>query len=209
MLGDTLAYVALVVRDTGAAINLFEKHLELTRADMDAGGDKIPVFGIGASSLAVFPLGHPYLDGFDKPGVHHIALAAKGHRRGHQPGKAGWSVYLAGRASLPWRRHEGGDRPGKHGFREDLDLPVIRLAPFGLLARRTHRPSRYCERRQSRCRRGMVHPPETAAREPANRHGSVDRRRELYVRQIRRRLPFAASRAGRRVTCGFHHRRRL
>jgi methylmalonyl-CoA epimerase len=77
MLGDTLAYVALVVRDTDAAIRLFEKHLELARADMDADGDKIPVFGVGASSLAIFPLGHPYLDGFDKPGVHHIALAAK------------------------------------------------------------------------------------------------------------------------------------
>ncbi len=43
----------------------------------DAGGDEIAVFSIGESSLAVFPLGHPYLDGFDKPGVHHIALAAK------------------------------------------------------------------------------------------------------------------------------------
>jgi methylmalonyl-CoA epimerase len=77
MLGDKLAYVALAVRDTDPVVQLFEKHLELPRTNMDAGGDEIAVFSIGESSLAVFPLGHPYLDGFDKPGVHHIALAAK------------------------------------------------------------------------------------------------------------------------------------
>ena len=101
MLGDTLAYVALVVRDTDAAIRLFEKHLELARADMDADGDKIPVFGVGASSLAIFPLGHPYLDGFDKPGVHHIALAAKDVNTAiKEARKAGAAVLPGERACL-------------------------------------------------------------------------------------------------------------
>jgi methylmalonyl-CoA epimerase len=77
MLGDRLGYVALAVRDIDAAVVFFERHLELARTDVEAGGGKTPVFSVGDSALALFPLGHAYLDGFDKPGVHHIALTSK------------------------------------------------------------------------------------------------------------------------------------
>jgi methylmalonyl-CoA/ethylmalonyl-CoA epimerase len=76
MLGEDLAYVALVVRDLDAASAVFGKHLGMHRTEVDADGDKLPVFSIGRSALALFPTGHAYVDGFDKPGVHHIALAA-------------------------------------------------------------------------------------------------------------------------------------
>lgn len=76
MLGDELAYVALVVRDSAAAIAVFGNHLGLARTDLDADGKDIPVFAIGKSALAVFPTGHSYVDGSDKPGVHHIGLGA-------------------------------------------------------------------------------------------------------------------------------------
>ena len=76
MLGEDLAYVALVVRDLDAASAVFGKHLGMHRTEVEAGGDKLPVFSIGRSALALFPTGHAYVDGFDKPGVHHIALAA-------------------------------------------------------------------------------------------------------------------------------------
>jgi catechol 2,3-dioxygenase-like lactoylglutathione lyase family enzyme len=76
MLGEDLAYVALVVRDLDAASAVFGKHLGMHRTEMEADGDKLPVFSIGQSALALFPVGHAYVDGFDKPGVHHIALGA-------------------------------------------------------------------------------------------------------------------------------------
>ena len=74
-LGQELAYVALVTRDVEAAATVFERHLGLRRTDVETGTGKTPVFSVGASALAVFPIGHPYVDGEDKPGVHHIALA--------------------------------------------------------------------------------------------------------------------------------------
>jgi methylmalonyl-CoA epimerase len=103
MLGDRLAYVALAVRDADAAVQLFEKNLELPRTEMDADGSRIPVFSIGDASLAVFPLGHSYLDGFDKPGVHHIALSVK------DVNAAAKEVKDAGAAILP------GERPSLGG----------------------------------------------------------------------------------------------
>lgn len=76
MLGQQLAYVALVARDIDAAATIFERHLGLQRNELDTGGSgKAPVFSLGASAIALFPSGHPYVDGQDKPGLHHIALA--------------------------------------------------------------------------------------------------------------------------------------
>jgi methylmalonyl-CoA epimerase len=76
LLGDELSYVALVVRDIDAASKVFGDCLGLKRTDLDAGGTKVPVFNVGQSALALFPLGHAYVDGFEKPGVHHVALAS-------------------------------------------------------------------------------------------------------------------------------------
>jgi catechol 2,3-dioxygenase-like lactoylglutathione lyase family enzyme len=74
MLSDEIAYVALASNDPQATCAVFEKHFGLQRTEFDSVQGKVPVFGTGRSSLAVFPLGHPMLDGQAKPGVHHIAL---------------------------------------------------------------------------------------------------------------------------------------
>lgn len=75
MLGKELAYVALAVRDTAAAEMLFGTHLGLHRSSLDFGSDKISVFSIGESAIAIAPVGHPFVEGQQKSGVHHIALA--------------------------------------------------------------------------------------------------------------------------------------
>jgi catechol 2,3-dioxygenase-like lactoylglutathione lyase family enzyme len=77
MLGQDLSYVAMVVRDLDAANALFGTHLRLCRTDLDADGDKVPVFSVGRSALALFPVGHSYVDGCEKTGVHHIGVASK------------------------------------------------------------------------------------------------------------------------------------
>lgn len=76
MIATDLAYVALVSNDVAATCNVFERLLGLARNDVVSGatGEKVPVFSVGRSSLAVFPLGDPLVDGEAKPGVHHIAL---------------------------------------------------------------------------------------------------------------------------------------
>lgn len=75
MLGRDLAYVALAVTDDDGAARVLGRELALKRTDIDDGhGGRIPLFTVGQSALALFPLGHPGIDGWDRPGVHHIAL---------------------------------------------------------------------------------------------------------------------------------------
>jgi hypothetical protein len=74
MLADHIAYVALVSSDPATATRVFERHFGLPRADLSSAAGPVPVFALGRSALAVFPPGHPLLDGDARPGVHHIAL---------------------------------------------------------------------------------------------------------------------------------------
>lgn len=74
MLADRIAYVALASSDPDATCAVFERHFGLPRTEFDSPQGSVPLFGLGRSALAVFPLGHPMLDGEAKPGVHHIAL---------------------------------------------------------------------------------------------------------------------------------------
>lgn len=74
MLADQIAYVALASNDPAATCAVFERHFGLPRTEFDSPQGSVPVFGLGRSALAVFPLGHPMLDGEAKPGVHHLAL---------------------------------------------------------------------------------------------------------------------------------------
>lgn len=77
MLGQDLAYVALVSKDLERACDLLGRHLGLKRSDLDDGQRGLtPTFAIGASALALYPPGHPGVGGETKTGVHHIALAA-------------------------------------------------------------------------------------------------------------------------------------
>ena len=74
MLADHIAYVALVSNDPAIAVNVFERNFGLPRADLSSAAGPVPVFALGRSALAVFPPGHPLVDGDARPGVHHIAL---------------------------------------------------------------------------------------------------------------------------------------
>jgi methylmalonyl-CoA/ethylmalonyl-CoA epimerase len=74
-LGKDLAYVALVVNDSETTARVLGRHLGLKHNDIDDGaGQRVPVFAIGESALALFPQGHPGVGGETRPGVHHIAL---------------------------------------------------------------------------------------------------------------------------------------
>lgn len=74
MIAKDLAWVGLISTDVDAAATVFGRHLGLPRTDLESGAGSVPVFTIGRSALAVFPAGHPLVDGESKPGVHHIAL---------------------------------------------------------------------------------------------------------------------------------------
>jgi catechol 2,3-dioxygenase-like lactoylglutathione lyase family enzyme len=74
MLADQIAYVALASNDPAATGAVLEKHFGLARTEFDSRQGKVPVFALGRSALAIFPLGHPLIGGDAKPGVHHIAL---------------------------------------------------------------------------------------------------------------------------------------
>ena len=74
MIAKDLAWVGLVSNDVDAAATVFGTHLGLPRADLATAEGPVPVFAIGRSALAVFPVGHAMVGGDTKAGVHHIAL---------------------------------------------------------------------------------------------------------------------------------------
>lgn len=78
MITDTLAYTALVVRDVASLAGILEHNFGLPRTDCAVGGgsDTVPVFAVGRSALALFDVGDAFVDGAERPGVHHIALGA-------------------------------------------------------------------------------------------------------------------------------------
>ena len=77
MLTSELAYVAAVSRDIDAAAAVLGGVLELPRADVPGpGGGDVPVFVTGRSALALFEPGDPCVDGTERVGIHHIAVAA-------------------------------------------------------------------------------------------------------------------------------------
>ena len=79
MIGEHLAYVALVVSDVEAAAAVFQRDFGLPRTDCAIGRTRrsAPVLSVGASALALFAPGDPFVGGQAKPGLHHIALGAK------------------------------------------------------------------------------------------------------------------------------------
>jgi len=74
MLSTSMEYVALVSSDPQLTASVFETHFGLPRQSCKSLGGEVPVFRLGRSALAVFPQGHPLVEGETKTGVHHIAL---------------------------------------------------------------------------------------------------------------------------------------
>ena len=120
MLTSELAYVAAVTRDIDAAATVLAGVLELPRAGIPGpGGSESPVFVTGRSALALFEPGDPCVDGTERTGIHHIALAAG------DPATARDAAAAAGVGAAPARPALGG------GQAFDLD-PV---ATRGVLTR--------------------------------------------------------------------------
>ncbi len=76
MIASRLAYAALVVADVERVAAGLTRDFGLQRTDYPAGnsGRRTPVFAVGASALALFEPGDPFLGDAARPGVHHIAL---------------------------------------------------------------------------------------------------------------------------------------
>lgn len=77
MIGDSLAYVAVAVRDVAAVAQTLERDFQLPRWDCAVGSStrQAPVFPVGQTSLVLFELGDPFVGGAEKTGVHHLAVA--------------------------------------------------------------------------------------------------------------------------------------
>ena len=76
MIGRRLAYLALIVSDAEATAATFARDFGLRRTNCAVGDTHrtVPVFGIGATVLALFPPGDPFVSNESKTGVHHIAF---------------------------------------------------------------------------------------------------------------------------------------
>ena len=84
-----LAYVALAVTDVAATAKVLEQHFGLARREARLpDGRPAPLFGIGASALALFATDDAFLGGEATTGVHHIAVAAP------DPGKLVENAYI-------------------------------------------------------------------------------------------------------------------
>lgn len=129
MLGDELAYVALVTRDVDAAADVLGRDLGLQRSDLGDGADgRITMFSIGDSALALFPPGHAGVGGETRTGVHHIALASNSLDDGKRAAEAaGVAVATAPERGLGGRGRlaiEAGSTAGVRTYiTERFDLP--------------------------------------------------------------------------------------
>lgn len=72
-----LAYVALVVDTPETTAAIFEGDFGLPRRDVTCNGRNVPLISVGASALAFFQVGDPFLGSDAKKGVHHVAIAAQ------------------------------------------------------------------------------------------------------------------------------------
>ncbi len=71
-----LAYLALVVDEPEATAARFESDFGLPRHSVRCGASTIPVISIGATALALFGRGDPFLGANPQKGLHHLALGA-------------------------------------------------------------------------------------------------------------------------------------
>ncbi len=97
MIGNGLAYVAVVVRDVDAVATALARDFGLARTDCAVGetGRSAPVLSVGESALALFELGDPFAGGAEKTGVHHVALATDDPERAARQADAA-GVAIAG-----------------------------------------------------------------------------------------------------------------
>ena len=140
MLADQIAYVALASNDPSATCAALEKHFGLPRTEFESPQGKVPVFALGSSALAVFPLGHPMIDGEAKPGVHHLALGVDDvDAVARKAGEAGVAASGASSAGLGGRKTLQFDRAGTVGVRLRLSERLgLRPAPGAAVERIDH-----------------------------------------------------------------------
>jgi catechol 2,3-dioxygenase-like lactoylglutathione lyase family enzyme len=143
VLADQIAYVALVSSEPAAATGVFERHFGLPRVELSSPAGAVPLFPLGRSALAVFPPGHPLVDGEARPGVHHVALGVDDLAAAADwVAGAGIAVDGAATVGLGGRRARRLSREGTSGVRmvltERLGLasrvggPVERLDHVGV-----------------------------------------------------------------------------
>lgn len=99
MIGRRLAYLALIVSDMEATAASFARDFGLRRTNCAVGDTHrtVPVFGIGATVLALFPPGDPFVSHESKTGVHHIAFEVEDLDE---------AATTAGTAGVPPAEHE-------------------------------------------------------------------------------------------------------
>ncbi len=76
MTAPDLAYVALVVDEPAASAAIFEKDFGLPRREFSSGSRAVPAISVGATAMALFQPGDPFLGPDAGKGLHHIAIAA-------------------------------------------------------------------------------------------------------------------------------------
>jgi catechol 2,3-dioxygenase-like lactoylglutathione lyase family enzyme len=138
MLADQIAYVALVSSDPATATRVLGRHFGLPRAELSSAAGPVPVFALGRGALAVFPPGHPLVDGEARPGVHHIALAVD------DPDAAAALFDVSAPDDAPNVR-PGGTSPQGHGARVPpggANAPSATAPTLGLGGRRIRRVAR-------------------------------------------------------------------
>jgi hypothetical protein len=76
MIGRKLAYIALIVSDVEATAVTLTRDFGLRRTNCAVGDSQrtVPVFGIGATAVALFPPADPFVSHEAKTGVHHMAF---------------------------------------------------------------------------------------------------------------------------------------
>ena len=78
MLNNRLSYVTIACADADRTADVLGKHFGLARSEhkADETGRTIPMFAVGETAIGVVAVGDPFVDGDQRPGVHHLAFAS-------------------------------------------------------------------------------------------------------------------------------------
>ena len=101
------------------------RELGFHRGEVRLGTEPFPLLSVGESAVALFPVGHPFVEGVDTARVHHLALGAQDPEAAVKTlGEAGLTVATEPEPGLDGRRRWTLDRQGTCGVRLCISEPL-------------------------------------------------------------------------------------
>lgn len=120
-----LVYAAIAVKDVPMAANVLERELGFYRREVRLGTETFPLLSVGESAVALFPVGHPFVEEAETARVHHLALETRDPETAvNTLAEAGFPIALEPVPGLDGTRRWRIDREATCGVRLCINEPL-------------------------------------------------------------------------------------